>query len=288
MNRIRKSITVRFFSIEASESFFDDFIINFLANRDNSNSSRIFNLKTKKHLIKLGEEHILKENKAYSVSVVRERNTWQTKATSDGQITGISLNQGIIGDPYYFFVVPDKKILLALTSGPIQTLRSVGKSMLEQLQSSRSEKIRLSLIPKEQDFVSLEKLSEKGSLNFKINPSSFSDISSDAPQLIRDLSSNPYIENSAQKLTLNLDFEDAADQLLSRDHIMEIIDYLSDHEGCEMLRVKWHDEEGNANQLDFVNAFFNYRTEITTRHTFIEESVSVEILKEAFATYLDN
>ena len=109
MNRIRKSITVRFFSIEASESFFDDFIINFLANRDNSNSSRIFNLKTKNNLIKLGEEHILKENKAYSVSVVRERNTWQTKATSDGQITGISLNQGIIGDPYYFFVVPDKE-----------------------------------------------------------------------------------------------------------------------------------------------------------------------------------
>lgn len=286
MSRIKKNITVRFFSIEASKEFFDNFISNFVANKDTENSSRIFTLKHKKHLIKLSQKYSVLDTYAYAVSVVRERNTWQTKATSDGHITGISLNQGIIGDPYYFFIVPEKEILLAFTSGPIPSLKSVGKSMLEQFQNDRSEIIKLNLIPKEKEFSALKNLPESGSLNFKINPSSFSDVSADAPQLLRDLSSTPYIEGNTNQLTLGLEFTDDADQLLSKENIMEIVDYLSDHEGCKMLKVKWVDEAGKTKHLDFVNAFFNYKTEITTRHTFIEESLSAEVLNEALLAYM--
>jgi len=288
MNRIKKSITVRFFSIETNEVFFSNFVSDFIANKESENSSRIFTIKNKKHLIKLSQEYSVSSIKAYAVSVVRERNTWQTKATIDGQITGISLNQGIIGDPYYFFVIPSEKILLGFTSGPSNILKSVGKSMLGQFQNDRSEVIKLSLIPKEKEFAALKNLPKNGSLNFKIKPSSFSDVSSDAPQFIRDLSSAPFIEGNTNQLTLGLEFADDPDQLLSRKNIMEIVDYLSDHEGCKMLKVKWVDEEGQTIRLDFINAFLNYKTEITTRHTFIEEGVSVAILNNAFEAYVKN
>lgn len=285
MNRIKKNITVRFFSIEAKDDFFGGFVSGFIANKNSANSARIFNFKTKKHLIKLSQEYNVLETKLYAVTVVRERNTWQTKATSDGQITGISLNQGIIGDPYYFFVVPSRKILLGFTSGPSDSLKSVGKCILEQFQNDRSEQIRLNLIPKEKEFSALKDLPENGRLTFKINPSHFSDITSDAPQLIQDLSSALCIEGNTE-LALGLEFTDAPDQLLSKDSIMEIVDYLSDHEGCKMLKVKWVDSEGVSTQLDFVNAFLSYKTEITTRNKFIDESVSVEILSRALSEYI--
>ncbi len=288
MNRIKKNITVRFFSIEASTKFFEDFVSNYLANMINENSSRIFTLKNKKHLIKLSEDHNISDTKAYAVTVVKERNTWQTKATSDGQITGISLNQGIIGDPYYFYVVPSQAILLGFTSGPAASLKNVGNTMLVQFQNDRSDTIKLNLIPKEKEFSALKDLPENGSLNFKIKPSSFSDVSSDAPKLLRDLSSTPFIDGNTNQMVLDLAFTDDPDELLSRENIIEIVDYLSDHEGCKMLKVKWTNEDGKATHLDFVNAFFNHKTEITTRRTFIEESTSVEILSEALSAYAED
>ncbi len=286
MNRIKKSIIVRFFSIESNEDFFNDFMSNYIANKDNEHSSRIFNLKTKKHLIKISQEYDILGTVAYAVSVVRERNTWQTKATSDGKITGISLNQGIIGDPYYFFVIPSHKILLGFTSGPSDSLKSVGKSMLEQFQNDRLEKIKLNLIPREKEFSTLKNLPESGSLFFKLNASAFSDISSDAPQLIKDLSISPYLESNTQ-LALGLEFSDSPDQPLSKDGIIEIVDYLSDHDGCKTLKVKWLDSEGTSTQLEFVNAFLNYKTEITTRNKFIDETASIDILSRGMSDYFE-
>ncbi len=285
MNRIKKSIIVRFFSIEAKDNFFDNFISSFAASKDNALSSRIFNLRTKKHLIKISQEYNVSDTKAYTVTVVRERNTWQTKATSDGQITGISLNQGIIGDPYFFFVVPSKRILLGFTTGPSGSLKSVGKSMLEQFNNDRLGQIKLSLIPKEKEFSALKELPVNGSLYFKIDSSSLSDISADAPQLIKDLSSAPYIENNIQ-LALDLEFDDSPDKSLSKNNVIEIVDYLSDHEGCTLLKVKCVDSEGVPIHLDFGNAFLNYKTEITTRNKFIDEDSSIHVLNNALSEYL--
>ncbi|SMF26895.1 hypothetical protein SAMN02745866_01701 [Alteromonadaceae bacterium Bs31] len=286
MNRLKKNITVRFFSIEAQDSFFSNFVTNFVANKESSLSSRIFNLRTKKHLIKLSEEHSASKTTAYTVTVVRERNTWQTKATRDGKISGVSLNQGIIGDPYFFFVIPSKRVLLGFTSGPSGSLKSVGKTMLEQFNNDRLEQIKLNLIPKEKEFYTLKELPEYSSLHFKINSSSLADISGDAPQLIKDLSSAPYIENNMQ-LSLDLELNSSSENPLSKDNVIEIVDYLSDHEGCTILKVKGVDNEGAPIHLDFGNAFLNYKTEINTRNKFIDEDTSIDVLRNALHEYLE-
>lgn len=285
MNRIKKKITVRFFSVEATDSFFDDFVSNFNANATNELRSRIFNSRSKKFLIKVSQIYEIFGNEAFAISVVKERNTWQTKATSDGRITGISLNQGIIGDPYYFFVLPKYKIILGFTSGPSDSLRGVGKSILEQFQNNRSEQIKLNYIPREHEFSTLNDLPESGNLSFKLNTSAFSDISSSAPKLIKDLSTSPYLQSNTQ-LTLGLEFSDSPDQPLSKENIVEIVEYLSDHEGCTSLKVKWYDSEGKFTQLEFVNPYLSFKTELVTRNKFIDETASIKILSDAVSEYL--
>jgi hypothetical protein len=284
MNRIKKNITVRFFSIESGGKLLETFAPVFNASKLNNNS-RILNIKSKKHLIKISDEYDFSSVSAYAVTVVRERNTWQTKATSDGVITGLSLNQGIIGDPYFFFVIPSKKILLGFTSGPSGSLIAVGKTMLDQFNSDRLEEVKLSLIPKEKEFSVLRELPSYNNLHFRINSSSLVDISDDAPKLIKELSTAPYIENNMQ-LALHFEINEATEHLLTKNDVVEIVDFLSDHHGCSVLKVRGTNDDGKTVSLDFGNAFVNYKTEVQTKYQFIEEETAVEVLKAAFSDYL--
>lgn len=286
MNRIKKNITVRFFAVDAKDKFFTDFVSIFNTNKEGDSNSRIFDLRSKKHLIKIAQSHNIKNVIAYAVTVVRERNTWQTKATSDGKISGISLNQGIIGDPYYFFFVPIKKLLLGFTSGPNGSIKSVARTMLDQFSTVRQEKIKLDLIPKEKEFDTLSKLPVFSNLHFRINPSSLSDITEDTPKLIRDVSEVPLINPNAQ-LALDLDLKDSIDTDLTKDDVLEIISYLSDHDGCTVLKVRGVNNDGTPISLDFGNAFITHKTEITTRNKFIDEQPAIDSLKKALTEYLD-
>ena len=224
MDKFKKKIIVRFFSIDATESFFESFSSNFRANSDADDNSRILDLRSKKHLIKLSGIHGFSGLKAYALTVVRERNTWQIKATSDGKIAGISSNQGIIGDPYFFYIIPEKKIILGFTSGPSGNLKSVSTSMLEQFNRDRSEKLKLNLIPKEKDFVALKALTEFSNLQLRIEPSLLTDVSDDAPKLIKKINTTtPDIESNMQ-LALDYKLGSPTDDFPSDKSVIELID----------------------------------------------------------------
>jgi hypothetical protein len=287
MNRLKKSVTVRFFSIDAHGQFFIDFVTNFSSNAAGSNSSRILTLRKKKYLVKLAGEHVISGENCFAITAVRERNTWQTKALSNGKITGISPNQGIVGDPYFFLIVPGKRLLLGFTSGPGGSLKSVGNTVLDQFGGDRLLKVKLDLIPKEKEFSTLKEIPAYSSLHFKINSSSFSEVADDAPQLIKDLSAAPYIENNMQ-LSLDLDVNNSSPNYMSRENVLEIVNYLSEHEGCTVLKVKGVGNNGDLISLDFGNAFLNYRTEISTRASYVEEDISIKVLEAAFLEYFES
>lgn len=285
MNRISKKITISFFNIETSNDFFGSFISSFVANKEDIESSRILNLREKKHLVKITQQHDVSENTVYPVTVVRERNTWQAKATSTGKISGISLNQGIIGDPYFFFVVPERKLILGFTTGPSGSLRSVAKIVLEQFNDDRSQTIKLNFVPKEKEYSALERLPNSGELHLKIGSSSLADMFEGAPQLIKNIASDALIEHNVQ-LILNLPFVETEDSMMSKPDVIELVNYFSDHDGCLALLVTGEDNSGNKVRLDFGNTFFNYRTELTTRNKFIDEASSLNILTDALSKYL--
>jgi len=285
MSRMKKAVSVLFFSIEAKDTFFSNFVSNVVANVDNSPCTRVFNVRDKKYLIKTTIHPNSLGRNEYFLTVVRERNTWQVRASRDGSISGMASNQGIIGDPYFFYVVPSEKILLGFTSGPNGSLKGVGKALLEQFNDDRQNGIKLNFIPKEKELSILKELPKYSSLHFKINSSSLSDVSDDAPKLIRDLSSAPYIESNMQ-LALDLVFDESSSSTFSKDSLLEIVSYLSEHDGCTVLKVKGVNSDGGLISLDFGNAFHNYRTEIKTRQKFIDEESSMKVLDAAMLDYL--
>lgn len=269
-------MTVRFFSINAENSFFEDFPANYMLNHENSSGSRMFSVRNTKHLMKT----VSNISNNYIILVVKERNSWQVRAKREGSISGFSSNQGIIGDPYYFSLIPDRKIMLGFTTGPIGSLKAVGKVVLEQFNANRVDKISLSLIPKEKEYLTLHELPEYSSLHFKINSSSLIDLSDDAPDLIKNLGSAPYI-NSGIQLSLDLECSDSADSMLTKRNLIEIVSYLSESDSCSVLKVKGKNKEGNKVSLDFGNVFLNYKSELNIRNKFVDEAASIEILRSA-------
>lgn len=284
MSRITKNITVSFFSIEADQDFFRGFVSNFQASTTDSSTSRIFNLRAKKHLIKVIKPRNSTLDSAFSMTVVRERNTWQTRATRDGKLSAISSNQGIVGDAYFFMVVPDQKLVLGFTSGPIGSLRSVAKIMLEQFKSDRSSSIHLDFVPKKKDYASLGSLPESGEMYLKIDTSALTDLFDEAPQIIKDIGSSPFVEQNVQ-LIFNWQFEDSPQSKITKDGVVEIVEFFANQDGCEALRIKGVDASGQTIRLDFGDAYFNYRTKLSTRQTFIQESDSQRILEDALMSF---
>jgi hypothetical protein len=287
MNKLKKNIIVRFFAIDADVSFYNEFVSNYQSNLANDNSTRITNIRNKKHLVKASNSSIRSDIEFFPVTVVRERNTWQTKATSDGKISSIEINQGIIGDPYFFYIVPKMKIVLGFTSGPSVSLKSVGASLLELFSNTRTKKIRLELIPKEKEFSKLIEIADYSSLHFKIGSSSLSDVSDDAPQLIKNLSSAPYLEGNMQ-LSLDLDLDEIEGSGISKENVIEIVNYLSNHDDCTVLKVKGTNSDGSIVHLDFGNAFFIYKTEVSTRYKYIDETIAQSVLADALNHYEKN
>ncbi|MEB6540249.1 hypothetical protein MXM81_14275 [Serratia plymuthica] len=288
VNKIRKNITVIFLKIDTDDCFFKSFPSHFKTIYDDSDKTRIINHKGKKHLIKVNsvnENFIQRKPLIFSLTVVRERNTWQTKASKDGVITGINQNQGIIGDPYFFYIIPDLKIIFGFTPGPSGTVKTVSKFVLEQFNSNRLNKIKVDLIPKEKEFNSLNELPEFSSLQFNMNSSFLNDLAEDAPDFFKQLSLAPYIDQGMQ-LSFNLEFNEDKKAKLTKNNVIEIVNFLSDHDGCSILKVKGFDKSGNKLSLDFSNAFLNFKTEINTRNKFIDEQCSLQVLESALDDYL--
>lgn len=283
-NKIKKNATVIFLNINACDDFFSSFPSHFRSIENDDSKTRIMNYRGKKHLIKI-QDNSYGINDAYVLTVVKERNTWQTKATKDGSITGISLNQGIVGDPYFLCIIPERKIIFGFTSGPSGTVKSVAKFVLEQFNSNRADKISINLIPKEKEFDSLNNVPEFSSLQFNLNSSLLNDLTESAPEFIRQLSSAPYIGQGMQ-LAFNLDINEGNESDFSKESILEIVNFLSDHDGCSVLKVKGLDHNGKNLSLDFSNAFLTYKTEINTRNKFIDEKCSSQVLKDAYNDYL--
>jgi hypothetical protein len=275
MNRIKKKITVRFFSVDTHEKFFDEFIASFHANKINENNVRIINIRNKKHFIKINKEVKIQNNDAYLISVIRERNTWQTLGLADGTISGIPLNQGIIGDPFYFIFVPCYKVILGFTTGLTGNLKSVATNTLQQFNKDRTSKITLNFITKNNEFSMLKELNRIENIHFKIKSSSLIETSDSAPEFLKDFSTSPIIENLPQ-----LEFKFDEEQI-TKINIEDIILYLSESDGCNFLKLQGLNNEGQKINLDFSNAYITFKTEIQVRNKFIDENKAHVILIDA-------
>lgn len=285
MNRIKKRLTVRLFSIHADDHFFNDFISIHHANRVIENNARIISIREKKHLIKIYEQQKYQEKVVYFVSVVRERNTWQAKALGDGTISGIPLNQGIIGDPYYFVIVPNDKVIAGFTTGVSGSLKTVANSALQQFNKDRLAKVSLEFISRNKELSKLRELSGFNKLHLKVNLSAAGELNDDTPEILRQLSLTPFMANNSE---ISLTLTEIGEGSFSEKNLMNLVDFLSENEGCSALTVQGFDVEGQKVYLDFTNTYAIFNTEIETRNKFVDEVKAKEILFMALDSFFSS
>jgi hypothetical protein len=281
MNKFKKKITVRFFSIEATDSFYDDFASRINSNNANEQSVRIINIRDKKHLIKTQEKFQYQEKEVFSISIVRERNSWQTRALGDGTISGIPLNQGIIGDPYYLWIIPKDRVVLGFTTGSSTSLKSVAGTVLRQFNKDRNEKITLEPLSKGDEFSRLRELAEYNKLKFKIDPSSLEDLSEGAPDFFKNLSALPLLPPE-----LGFTYTDIGEGKMSVEELLDFVNYLSENDSCRELKVYGRDSEDRPVHLDFSKTHFIYAESIEIRNKFVDENNAKGVLLKAIASYV--
>ncbi|WP_031485830.1 hypothetical protein [Maridesulfovibrio frigidus] len=282
MGKIKKRITVRFFSIGANNDFFKDFISIHQANQINDKPVRVFSIRDKKHLIKIHDELDHKGRKVYFLSVVRERNTWQARALADGTISAIPLNQGILGDPYYYLVVPECKIILGFTTGPSASVRSVANAILQHFKKDRTSVIILEPISKEREYAKLQDLTEFTEVRFSVDPSSLNESGDELPSIFKGLNASPFMANSSK---LELTISDFGEEGFTQEALLDAVDYLSDNECCTTLIVKGVDREGEKRQLNLNTAYLSHSSFINLRGKFIDEKLAKDIILNALTSY---
>jgi hypothetical protein len=284
MGKIKKRITVRFFSIDADNSFFNDFVSINQANRINEKPVRVFNIRDKKHFIKIHDKLEHGKRDVFFLSAVRERNTWQARALSDGTISAIPLNQGILGDLYYFLVVPEYKIILGFTTGPSASVRSVANAILQQFKKDRTSKINLEPISKEREYARLKELSVLTEVKISVNPSLLSESGDELPSIFKELSSSPFMTSSSK---LELTISDFKDTGFTQENLLDAVDYLSDNECCTALIVKGVDVEGKKQLLNLNKAYLRYSIIIHIRGNFVDEKMAKNIILDALTSQND-
>ncbi len=279
-NRNKKAITVRFFSVKSKSNFFDDFIA--IQNADIDRKVRIINIREKKHFIKIhgSESHSNKEY--YFLSVVRERNTWQAKALGDGTISGITLNQGIVGDLYYFLIVPDENLIAGFTTGLSGSLRGVAVATLQQFNRDRTKNVNLEHISRKNEIGKLKQLNGYNKLHFKVNFTQLGELNEESPSMLRQLSIAPFLTNNSH---ISLTLTDIGNERFTEKDLEEIVNFLSENDGCTTLTVYGLDAEGEKVHLDFSNTYKQYKKEIETRDKYIDEKIAKEVLLESLLFY---
>lgn len=280
MNKIKKKITVRFFSIDANHEFFEDFVAIHRANWSNNKPVRIFSLREKKHLMKIYPPLENFEHQVLFFSIVKERTTWQAKAFADGTLSGIYSNQGIIGDLYYYLVIPSRKIILGFTSGTSSTVRSTANTVLQQFRKDRTSKISLEPIANESTYHKFKELTKFIEMRFTLNPSLFYETDDDMPSIFRELKASPFMASSSK---LELTVAEFGEDALARENILAAIDYLTDNECCTALSIKGIGKDGVVSQLDLHKTALTYSTRVEINRNFIDEDFAKEILLSALA-----
>lgn len=278
MGKIKKKITVRFFSIEASSNFFEDFSVINHSSWTNDTPIRFFNIRDKKHLIKLSAPSEYNGQKTFFFSIVKERATWQARALADGDISAIHFNQGILGDLFYYLVIPSNKLILGFTAGPSASVRSVANAVLHQFKKDRTSKILLEPIAKESGYGKLKEMVEFTEMRFTLTPASLNEPTDDMPNMFRAISSLPFMAGGSK---LELTVSEFGEGNFTREDLLAAVDYLTGNDCCTALFIKGVNTEGEKIQLNLNKSHLIFDTHIELRENFVNENSAKQIVYEA-------
>ena len=137
-------------------------------------------------------------------------------------------------------------------------------------------------ISKKKEFSKLRELSGYNKLHFKVTATSIGEPNEGTPGILRELCAAPFMVNNSQ---IALTFSEIGEGGFSERNLIDIVDYLSENEGCTALTVHGLDNEGVKVHLDFSKAYYIFKTEIEIRSKFVDEKKAEDVLFDALSYF---
>lgn len=278
MNKNVKGALAVVFHVHASDEYFDELLAIYQVSEGSSDRARIVSVRDRRFFIKISEFDSVFEKHAFLLSVVRERNTWQVKASRNGEISGLIGNQGIVGDPYYYVVIPDDRVVIGFTTGSNASLRSVATVVLEQFNSTRSRKIKVVHVDDGCGSVNIESLYAYSVFRFRVSVSLFDSLDVHAPQGLREIKM-PYGVNGETNITFS--FLGGGDTSLSIGDVVDTVRYLQGRKECSLLILHGESPDGSDVQVSISRRYKAYQGSLRLRDLYVDEGVARRFLNEA-------
>lgn len=277
MGKMNKQVQVMVFELSSGEAYDRDLCASYDANKNISNPVRIVSVRNKRHVVKVVESRDVNGARAFVFTVVRERNTWQVKALSDGTIAGITGNQGVVGDPYYYIVIPTIRMVLGFTTGPKAGVKGVGEVALEQFRRDRSVAIKLKYVERSDGLSCLATLQEYVDFRFKVDIDLLVARDDAVPDAIKNMSISGDLLGGVK---VSLAFKGGESRLSVAD-VSDIVRYLYGKKECSMLLLHGISSGGDDIYIRGGRDRLQYRSDYVVRDMFVDSGLAEKILYDA-------
>ena len=221
-------------------------------------------------------------------SSVKERNTWQVRATQDGRIVALEDSNSIVGDVSYYKLDPVQNILAAFTTySSAAYLKSMCTSIFKRL-TSGSTIFSIDYLSDDLGISQAREWNYYSKISIKLDTEKIVQ-TDDLPELIKVLLG---IKETFGGGEISVTLDGGPNKLPKQD-VTETINYLSSSEGCSSLSLaggRHGDEEEKYLTINLKKAFIKYRTciEMRINQKYIDFEQADNILTGAFAnTTLD-
>jgi len=284
MNPVKKSITVRFLKLEAEFDTIKKFIGSFKSliklNKGtdvvtNIHGRYIINCINSKDVSVRGREMLF-------WTTVKERNTWQVRATQDGRLYGLDDANCIVGDISFYKFDPTRNVIAAFTTySSAEYLKSMCTSIFKRM-TAESANISIEYLSDDIGIVQVKEWDYYSKMSIKLDIDKISK-TDDLPELIKALLGIKDVFGSNE---ISVTFDGGTDYLPKQD-VTEVINYLSFSEGCTSLLLAGGIREGEVKSIpiNLKKAFIKYRTsvEMKINQKYIDYKQADLVLTDAFA-----
>lgn len=284
MNPVKKSITVRFFELKTEPDVINKFIGSFKSLlRLNKGNDVIANVQGRYIINCINAKDVSVDRREMLFwSSVKERNTWQVRATQDGSIFGLEDANSIVGDISYYKFDPVKKIIASFTSySSAEYLKTMCTSIFKRL-TSESANISIDYLSDDVGIAQVRKWDYYSKISIKLDTDKISQ-NDDLPELIKALLG---IKDVFGGNEISVTLDGGVNNLPKQD-VTETINYLSSSESCSSLLLAGGKKAGEEKTLriNLKKAFIKYRTDIEMKinQKYIDSKQANLILTEAFS-----
>jgi hypothetical protein len=261
MNPVGKSIIVRFFKLSAEVDIVNKLVGSFRSLVKLSKGTDIVTNDKGRYIIQCInlKDSSVKGQEMLFWATVKERNSWQVRATQDGQIVGLEDSNSIVGDVSYYKFDPIQGVIAAFTTySSTAYLKSMCTSIFKRL-TYESARFSIEYLYDDIGISQVKEWDYYSKISIKLDTERITQ-TDDLPELIKVLLG---IKDAFGGSEISVTLDGGSNKLPKKD-VTETINYLSSSESCSSLSLVGgtSSKEEKYLTINLKKAFIKYRTSI--------------------------